>query len=102
MFTSLEGSIQAMEESKCFEKYRIISEDLGQLKIQFQKYHQYSNHIRHQMYVVRFVYIADHSLLSTETKKRTKVICQPKCLCVIYSFAPGHTTPTWWSCSTNR
>lgn len=49
MFNNLESSIQTMEESKCFEKYRIITEDLSQLKIQFQKYRESSDHLRHLM-----------------------------------------------------
>ncbi|UXI18172.1 O-mannose kinase [Sarcoptes scabiei] len=43
LFNNLENSIQTMEKTKCFEKYRIVSEDIEQLKEQIQILNDKSN-----------------------------------------------------------
>lgn len=51
VFNNLESTIQTMEETKCFEKYRIMSDDIEQLKEQLQHFSDKSNQLSTKMYV---------------------------------------------------
>ena len=51
MFNNIESAIQTMEETKCFEKYRIISDDIEQLKEQLQHFNDLANQMNNKMYV---------------------------------------------------
>lgn len=48
-FNHLESAIQTMEETRCFEKYRVVSDDLEQLKKQLQGFTDAANRINSQM-----------------------------------------------------
>lgn len=48
-FNHLESSIQTMEETKCFEKYRVLTDDADQLKKQLQVFTEDANQTNNQM-----------------------------------------------------
>lgn len=48
-FNHLESSIQTMEETKCFEKYRVLTDDAEQLKKQLQLFTEDANQTNNQM-----------------------------------------------------
>ena len=51
-FNNLENAIQTMEETKCFEKLRVINDDVEQLKKQLHTFTEAANRTNGQMWVV--------------------------------------------------
>lgn len=49
LFNNLESTIQTMEETKCLEKYRIICDNIEQLKEQLQYTNEKANDINSRL-----------------------------------------------------
>ncbi|OTF76479.1 hypothetical protein BLA29_012674 [Euroglyphus maynei] len=49
LFNNLESAIQTMEETKCFEKYRIISDDVEHVKEQIQNFNEKLDEINNSL-----------------------------------------------------